>query len=122
MLYTHSTSFHLPSLKKKKPHYQAILATSPLGYFLHHHFLTSSVNNNQSPNATGKKKYSTGILLELIAVFRPGIYRKMKITTNAKRIAGKRARFWVALLKIGGCWKMERRRVLVAIRLNLVAC
>jgi hypothetical protein len=86
-----------------------------LGYFLHHHFRVSSANNNQSPKAAGKKKYSTGILLELIDVVRPGIYRKMKMTTNAKRMAGKRARFWVALLKIGGCWKMERRRVLVAI-------
>jgi hypothetical protein len=83
--------------------YQAIFATHPLGYLLHHHFLASSVNNSHNPNATGKKKYSTGILLELMAVFRPGIYRKIKITTNAKRMAGKRARFWVALLKMGGC-------------------
>jgi hypothetical protein len=73
--------------------YHAILATNPLGYFLHHHFLTSSVNSNHMPNATGKKKYSTGILLELIAVVRPGIYKKMKMTTSANRIAGKSARF-----------------------------
>jgi hypothetical protein len=45
------------------------------------------------PNATGKKKYSTGILLELIAVARPGIYNNTKMTTSANRIAGKRARF-----------------------------
>ena len=107
-MYTSSTKNH-------ETPYQAILANKPLGYFLHHHFRTSSVNSNHNPKATGKKKYSTGILLELIAVFRPGIYRKMKMTTSAKRMAGKRARFWVALLKIGGCWKMERRRVLVAI-------
>ncbi len=43
----------------------------------------------------------------------------MKMTTSAKRMAGNRARFWVALLKIGGCWKIERRRVRVAIKLNL---
>jgi hypothetical protein len=45
------------------------------------------------PNATGKKKYSTGILLELIAVVRPGIYKNMNMTTSANRIAGKSARF-----------------------------
>lgn len=112
--------YHSPRGKSpNKNTYHAILATIPLGHLLHHHFLTSSVNNNQSPNATGKKKYSTGILLELIALSRPGIYKKMKMTTSAKRIAGNRARFCVALLKIGGCWKMERRRVRVAIKLNL---
>jgi hypothetical protein len=37
---------------------------------------------------------------------------------NANRIAGKRSRFCVLLLKTGGCWKMDRRRVRTAMRLN----
>jgi hypothetical protein len=69
------------------------LATIPLGYFLHHHFRTSSVNKSHKPKATGKKKYSAGILLELIVVFKPGIYRKMNMTTKANRTAGKSAKF-----------------------------
>ena len=37
---------------------------------------------------------------------------------NANKIAGKRRRFCVLLLKAGGCWKMDRRRVRTAMRLN----
>jgi hypothetical protein len=33
-------------------------------------------------------------------------------------MAGNRSRFWVALLNAGGCWKIERRLVRVAITLN----
>lgn len=113
------TPFSPHAQTPKQNPYQASLASIPLGHLLHHHFLTSSVNNNQSPKATGKKKYSTGIWLELIVLCRPGIYKKMKMTTSAKRMAGNKARFCVALLKIGGCWKIERRRVRVAITLNL---
>jgi hypothetical protein len=56
---------------------------------------------------------------ELIAELRLGMYRKMKMTTNAKRIAGKIHRFWMVLLKVGCCWKIESLRVRVAKRLNL---
>lgn len=37
---------------------------------------------------------------------------------RAKAIAGKSSRFWVRLLKAGGCWKMESRRVRTARMLN----
>jgi hypothetical protein len=66
----------------------------------------------------GRKKYSTGIGEDFIAVFKPGIYKKTKIIAKANRMAGKRSRFWVALLNTGGCWKIERRLVRVAITLN----
>lgn len=37
---------------------------------------------------------------------------------RANAMAGKSSRFWVALLNAGGCWKIERRRVRTAIRVN----
>jgi hypothetical protein len=98
--------------------YHASQAIRPFGYFLTHHFLSSSANRSQRPKAMGRKKYSTGMGDELIAVFKPGIYKKTKIIANANRMAGNRSRFWVALLNAGGCWKIERRLVRVAITLN----
>jgi hypothetical protein len=98
--------------------YHASQAILPWGYFLTHHFLSSSANRSQKPKAMGRKKYSTGMGDALIAVFKPGIYKKTKIIAKANRIAGNRSRFWVALLNAGGCWKIERRLVRVAITLN----
>ena len=62
-----------PSLQSYSILYQANQATQPFGYFLAHHFLASSHSKIHNPKATGKKKYSTGILLELIAVVNPGM-------------------------------------------------
>jgi hypothetical protein len=98
--------------------YQASLAAKPFGYFLTQYFRASSVSRIQNPNAIGKKKYSTGIPDVLIDRCSPGMYKKMKMTTREKMMAGNSQRFWVILLKAGGCWKMDRRRVLVAKRLN----
>ncbi len=106
------TNSHLP------PPYHAILAKTPFGYFLTHHFLPSSINKSHAPNASGKKKNSTGTGLAPIARASPGMYRNTKITHSAKAMAGNSQRFCVSLLPMGGCWKIESRRVRVASRLN----
>lgn len=53
--------------------YQAILANQPSGHFLTQNFLASSVKSIHIPKANGKKKYSTGIGLLLIADANPGM-------------------------------------------------
>jgi len=111
----HFTTLHIATSIIQKT-YHAIFAIRHSGYLLTQYFLTSSVKSIHKPNATGKK-YSTGILDELMAVVRPGIYKNMKITINANRIARNNHKFWVFLLKIGGCWKIESLLVLVAYNL-----
>jgi hypothetical protein len=43
---------------------------------------------------------------------------QIKTTHNANNIAGKRSRFCVSFLRIGGCWKILSRRVRTASRLK----
>lgn len=55
------------------PLYQATLANHPSGHFLTYNFLTSSVKSIHIPKHNGKKKYSAGIGLLLIADVNPGM-------------------------------------------------
>lgn len=99
-------------------HHQAHQATQPPGHLLTAYFLASSIPNNPTPNAAGKKKCSAGTALVASTLCSGGMYSQKMAMTRAKAMAGKSQRFCVCLLKQGGCWKMLRRRVRTAMRLN----
>jgi hypothetical protein len=63
------------------------------------------------PNAAGKKKCSAGTWDVKRTLWNLGISAQKIAMPRAKTMAGKRRRFCVRLLKAGGCWKIERRRV-----------
>lgn len=118
-LQTHDSLSLTTTLHHSIPsNYQAILPNQLRGHFLTPHFLTSSKNKIPNPKAAGRKKCSAGTLLVPKTLCNCGMYNQKIAITNAKRIAGKMYRFWVTLLKTGGCWKILRRRVRRAMRLN----
>ncbi len=98
--------------------YQAHLSNNPPGHFRTPNFLSSSKNKIPRPNVAGKKKCSAGTLLVWSVLWSCGIYSQKIAIQRAKAMAGNKYQFWVCLLKSGGCWKILRRRVRKAIKLN----
>lgn len=98
--------------------HHAILAMNPSGQRLAVAFLPSSKHNKPNPKVIGKNQYSTGTGLLPNAVWKAGTYNQKIAISREKRMAGNSHRFCVRLLKAGGCWKMLRRRVRMAIRTN----
>lgn len=99
-------------------YYQAILARNPLGQRLTQAFLPSSSISMPNPNAIGRKKCSAGTLEVFNVRCSTGTYSQNIATQRANTIDGNISRFWVFLLKAGGCWKILRRRVRTARMLN----
>jgi hypothetical protein len=105
-------------LRCKRTIYQAHFAITLFGQRLTAYFLPSSKSRIPSPKAAGKKKYSTGTCEVDKTVWSCGMYSQKIAMHRAKAIAGKRYKFWVFLLKAGGCWNILKRRVRIAKRLN----
>lgn len=109
----------IPKGKKKWPSdYHAHRVKSLLGHFLTQYFLVSSRNKTSSPNAIGRKKFSTGTWDVPRVFYIAGIYNQKKAITSANSIAGKRYKFCVAILNNSGWRKILSLRVYMAIKLN----
>ena len=116
--YIMKTSNPFCNLRLSSSLHQATLASKPRGHCLTKNFLASSKSNIPRPNVMGRNQCSTGTSAVPSTSCRRGMYSQKNAMTTANRIAGKSHRFCVRLLKIGGCWKIERRLVRTASRLN----
>lgn len=108
---------HLTQPPKTKL-YQAMRARKPLGHVLTQYLRASSSSNSPMPKAIGKNQCSTGTAAVSSTRVKTCGYSQRKAMASANSIAGKRYQFCVCLLKSGGCWKMDRRRVRTQRRLN----
>ena len=108
----------LPSVLNYRSCYHAVLATKLFGLSLTTHFLPSSKIKRAIPKPKGNNQCSNGTVDVVRTLWNLGIYKKNIAMRSEKRMAGNRYMLREARRNSCGCWRIERRRVRIAMRTN----